>query len=380
MKTLVWVFFVLGLLSVPLDFLKFSYFSIMDISVIVILLYMIATSLKKSANIKYLLFTILFNSYVLINLTVNSSLEMSNILVILGNQVLFWFVFTNFEKSKPYSNMILAGFVFLIVIGVYRVAFPDVGSEVLHWWWKKYPYFGIRYTQSTRNSDAFYFLFGLMFTFLSYRLGVIRSRGVYILLTLIFGLSIIFSFSRGAWITLLISYLILLVVPRKNISPRFIITTFLVGLSFFLLIFSIGYLEYFVDKLVSIFSGTISSSNQERLDLLYQGFITALKNPLGIGLNNTSNLFDFGNFENVYMNVLVELGAVAFVALLLFLIYPVLSIIYTGKRDNKAQIVLVIFTVVIVYGLFNSLFLEPLFWITTALGYNIMLRSDIDES
>lgn len=370
MKYILWIILFLGYLAIPISFLKFSYFTITDISTVILSVSLILLLSKIKLKLSLILIVIITNLYVFINVIVNGVFFTSGIFVFFGLQIVFWTIVIGFDK-KSTTIIALISTVFLVLVGLYRLFYPSSNMEILLWWWRDSPYFGIRYTESTRNSDVFYFITGFIFTLYAYRSKIIRSKKLVIFLILIFVLAIIFSFSRGAWITLIGSYFVfsLLESRKKNLSKNFItVLMFLVPL---ILLYYLGYQEYLFNRLFSIFSISISSSNDERFKLLFEGIRFGLNHPLGIGLNNTFRIFEFGNFENIFVNVLVELGIIPCLALISFLVYP-LFVISKSKAIRNRSMIGFVFTALILFGFFNYILLEMSFWILSGFGYFLL--------
>jgi len=68
----------------------------------------------------------------------------------------------------------------------------------------------------------------------------------------------------------------------------------------------------------------------------------------------------YGNFHDLYVSVLAELGLPAFLLLLIILCYPI------TRRKEAACFM----AAILVFNVFLQSFLEPIFWVTLALVWS----------
>ncbi len=184
-------------------------------------------------------------------------------------------------------------------------------------------YWGIRYSESTRNADYIYPLVGLCIS-LYFLLKV--KENLMLLFFSLFLVSLIASLSRAALIIALL-YLCIIFIFMNRKNRLFII---------FLLVIMIGYnFELFYKLYDSVYFEILNSilttkstdtrfSNAGRLLILYDAIYAAIHNPIGYGVDNYNLIyktFDFGprlsnSSENAFITILVERGWIPFIAFL----------------------------------------------------------------
>ena len=121
------------------------------------------------------------------------------------------------------------------------------------------------------------------------------------------------------------------------------------------------------DRLSSDASGTAGS----HIQLIQRGFATWTTSPRtvlgGIGFAGSPRVLGdffgdnkYGNFHDLYVSVLAELGLPAFLLLLIILCYPI------TRRKEAACFM----AAILVFNVFLQSFLEPIFWVTLALVWS----------
>jgi hypothetical protein len=125
------------------------------------------------------------------------------------------------------------------------------------------------------------------------------------------------------------------------------------------------------DRLSSDPTGTAGS----HIQLIQRGFATwttSTRTVLGgIGFAGSPRVLGdffgdnkYGNFHDLYVSVLAELGLPAFLLLLIILCYPM------TRRKQAAGFI----AAILVFNVFLQSFLEPIFWVSLALVWSFERR------
>jgi O-antigen ligase len=208
----------------------------------------------------------------------------------------------------------LLGVAMVVGVGFYRFVTLTGGLPAEH----LLGYWGIKYLPSTRNGDAFYPLVGLGLAIAAYRGANRPATWSLLALILMFGVAIVLSSSRSAWLVML---LLLYINMRSSWTVRTVASTALAaGLVPILVIVTLPETgEVMKDRALSIFGydEVIGSSNEERFGLLSASASVALAHPLGTGIGNFSESVGvrsssdgalFNHAENLLATVAVEQG------------------------------------------------------------------------
>jgi O-antigen ligase len=118
-------------------------------------------------------------------------------------------------------------------------------------------------------------------------------------------------------------------------------------------------------------SGEQGSSGGEHLELIRRGFETWSNSPrtvvAGIGFAGAPRVLGdifgdskYGNFHDLYVSVLAELGLPAFLLLMILLGYPMI-----GRRGAAPCI-----AAIAIFNIFLQSYMEPLFWVALALMWS----------
>ncbi len=145
-------------------------------------------------------------------------------------------------------------------------------------------------------------------------------KTIFLLIAALFIAGIIVTFSRGAFLGLLVSSMILAWKLGKKYRFKIFVGLLLISLLFILLAPS----NYFL-RLFSIFApelDPVGSADQRRGLFLRSLYVTA-RNPWGIGIGNSAIMNDYNlEWHNTYMQIASELGILALLIYLIFLISP----------------------------------------------------------
>lgn len=118
-------------------------------------------------------------------------------------------------------------------------------------------------------------------------------------------------------------------------------------------------------------SGEQGTSGGDHLELIRRGFETWSNSPrtvvAGIGFAGAPRVLGdifgdskYGNFHDLYVSVLAELGLPAFLLLMILLGYPMI-----GRRGAASCI-----AAIAIFNIFLQSYMEPLFWVAVALVWS----------
>jgi O-antigen ligase len=237
--------------------------------------------------------------------------------------------------------------------------------------------------QSSPNPFSLTLLFGFLFLF-----GLVipeckwKKRIFYVVLLSLFSLGLFLTFSRGAWLSVSIGVIVLLLLSLKNKSFRIKIPTNLINLvvllsiAFFGIIFNHTMMDR-IDSRMDILQVRAGFSNAERYNIYNTDFKLIKDSPiLGIGLSQVI-IHDFKRGEDLrnphssYLGVWVGSGTFALVFFLLFLIQHGVNLLKIRKQINRDGFLgnimfasFITFTILILFK--NSIF-DSIFWGALAL-------------
>jgi len=262
-------------------------------------------------------------------------------------------LFVLFFNNKKNLNKIVAVTVFACVLiacyGFWGYVFGNVGYDQTEIWQNYSRYFGIHYTESTRNSDIYFlaFPFFVCLPFLQKANKKWHKSTSFVVCALCF-LGLILSFSRGATISLFL-VLFLFLLDSKVKTKEFI---FWGGVFFLFGFFALEYFNmttYFYAKLLSIVSPSKASfyllesmSNETRIYLAKTTIEIWVDNPVwGVGIGNLPYYYRDAGFvlnhaENTYLSILAENGIIGLTGFSLITFSPLwlLAIEKNRKVEN----------------------------------------------
>ena len=309
---------------------------------------------------------------------------------------IFYLIFSFLSRTdlpiKTYLRILFISTIFIFMYGIYGFFNWDVGEYIQH----TFGYFGITYTTATRNGDMMFLFIPFWYSLLSllFKSEYLFIRLFYAVILFLISLGIIFSFARGAWIALFLTFIILVLVSVfKKINPA---KLFFRKLSIFFILsvfFGITVLpqeiRYFVSsRFASIFNADASdeiSSNSARKDLFQKSYNIILNNPLlGIGVGNTSKHLTYedgetaNHAENMFLTILIELGIFGLIVFLLLLYFYVYK--YNQLKslhfDFYVYYSIAIFSTFIFYGIFNLMIDSLWFWVNFGISYSLLFKSN----
>ena len=229
--------------------------------------------------------------------------------------------------------------------GVYGYITGNTGDPIQH----SLGYFGITYTDSTRNGDMFYlqapFWIGLFApdasrTHLRWWLARVTAP--------LLALGMVFSLGRGCWLAMAVGGISVGLRYAKTRRRRILGITAAFGALAVLLAWSMSIsspeaAERVTGRWATLFtlSEEGGNSNQARLGLARAVFDVYVSMPLGVGIGNAryhlrSSLGDVVNHaENSYLQLLLEQGPIGLIALTALLGGLIKRLAGTGDRGEK---------------------------------------------
>jgi O-antigen ligase len=201
-------------------------------------------------------------------------------------------------------------------------------------------YFGLHYTSSTRNGDAYFLLLpafvALGFLSTSIVRPVVRAGAAVALIVLSIGL--LLSFSRGAWLATAAGLTLFLLLGRGHRRPLLVVLG-VIAIAAALIVSQVTRVpvaSQLYDRATSIAQITTASSNSngERLRLLEDSAGLIAQHPLtgsGVGLleraySHLPDVLGLAHAENAYVTVLAEYGVLGLFSLLLVVAWPLVRL------------------------------------------------------
>ncbi len=309
--------------------------------------------------------------------------------------IFIFYILTHFISKNVLSSLTVINCIFLssllaFAYGIYGFVTWRTGELSQH----TQGYFGISYLSSTRNGDVLYLFIPFWYCLLKLidrkQSGILHKAGLLLLLTIV-TICIILSFSRSAWVSLVVT-ISALVALLAWIRFEVIISK----LPVFFLIISILVPIYFLspqefrepidDRLISIFAPESSdklNSNLEREDLMRQAVRVSLSSPIfGKGPGSTSHYLRYmysgpaNHAESVYFTILIELGIFGLISYLFFSAYYLKLFLARVKGDASFPLLLsfTLFASFSIHGLFNLMIDSLWFWSVMALAFGLVLK------
>lgn len=236
----------------------------------------------------------------------------------------------------PMIGILVLSGVLLGCYGYYGYITGNVGTDSQYFWWESARYWGIHYTESTRNADVHY----IVFPFIAL-LTKDKKKIIDVFLMLFFGLAMILSMARNTWLCMFVVLLVYLFLQDNlNKKIKYIGVTILAVAVGYLTLSYFGMTEYFLGKLVSIFSmdrtSTVSNSNGERWQVILTTLKVISEHPFGVGAEEMHIYYEMAGFklnhaENTYFNIWAEMGFISFASYAYIVWSPFVSMAHFKK-------------------------------------------------
>lgn len=217
-------------------------------------------------------------------------------------------------------------------------------------------YWGLRYTDSTRNNDYLYPLIGLPISMYFYVLK--KYKILNITLIFFFIITLISSLSRAALIISCLSIVQLIRLSTTQLRAGVIVVLFLVvsfNFNFIMNEYDAKY-NLIINSIFKLKDTDSNFSNEARLIIIEDALESSITNPFGYGLCNYSSIYE-GNYrehisnssENAYLTILVERGWLAFIFFINFLYYS----FKTSVKSDEINLNKFLIPFLLIYFLFN---------------------------
>lgn len=281
-----------------------------------------------------------------------------------------------YEKKLTVSTdamlrtLIVSG-ILLGCYGYYGYITGKVGTDSQYFWWESARYWGIHYTESTRNADVHY----IVFPFIAL-LAKDKKKVIDVVLMLFFGLAMILSMARNTWLCMLVVLLVYLFLQNGlNKKMKYIGVTILAIAIGYLTLNYFGMTDYFFGKLISIFSmsgtKTVSNSNGERWKVVLVTLNVISEHLFGVGAEEMHTYYGMAGLklnhaENTYLNVWAEMGLVSLISYMYIVWLPIVSMIHIRKTSTLTEKECFVLLAALYFGLtilFNTETINCYMWI-----------------
>ncbi|MGG0664080.1 O-antigen ligase family protein [Viridibacillus arvi] len=167
------------------------------------------------------------------------------------------------------------------------------------------------------------------------------------------------SFSRAAWLNLVISIVIYLIFAKQGEGINRIKLVFAMAvISILLLIFYIqftGLDDQLSDRM------SLQHYDNDRFAMQKEALITGLNNPIGVGPGQSEILFPLAP-HNLYARILTENGFLGFISFSAFLIVSIIKSFQSSRQLGSYSSYYVMISAVIIGHVANSFFIDSLHW------------------
>ena len=223
---------------------------------------------------------------------------------------------------------------------------------------------------ASNDPNIFVFFMTIYFFYYLYNLSSNLNKMGFIIVTLCIAL----TFSRGAYIALLITMILMFVISGKQkgrVKNFFFLTLLFLGIIYIASIFNVNFIEYVVDR----FSDISTDRGSGRLVLWDNAIQTFINNPiLGIGLNGTLeyNTIHYGTpvyIHNTMLEVLSESGIIGFIIFLILWVLIFHFCVKLFKINKDTKFLLAIFIAMFIQMLSLSILLNEAFYLMLLILY-----------
>ncbi len=368
-----------------------SFFSIKPYMFVLILIFLVLmlTKVKKIKNVKF--YEIIYIFYVAfcciaIFFSENSFQSLRYILgmimmvlVYLGTRELL----NNISTTKIIDIINKAGFILTIVtliyygFGILSLGFNFNGNGVIQYGVmldRNIPRL-ISFASSDPNITCFVFTLFLFFYLLNIKDKKCRLGFILTLLV------IILTFSRGAYVAFLLTFVVYFLFKNQFNIHKMIPKIVKIGILVFLGIFLLNVITNgFVLDMIKTRMFDSSDGGSGRITLWKNAIELFEKSPIfGIGLNNL--YLDLGNVyvHNTWLQVLVETGIIGFCIYATFILCIFYHSYKLYKTDNTYSIFLCITICMIIQMFFLSILIQEAFFIYLAIFHRFLITNNGKE-
>lgn len=240
-------------------------------------------------------------------------------------------------------------------------------------------YFGLHYSTSTRNSDAYFLLAPVFIALGFFTTGNLPrwARWLAAIAFVVVVTGIALSFSRGAWLATAAGLVLFLAIAREGRRPVLgvLAASVIGGMLILPLVTPVPVTAMLADRAASITQLDVSTHNStpERLRLLEDSVRVIASNPfagVGVGLlerayGRMPDVLGLAHAENAYATVFAEYGLLGLFAILAFTVWP-LRRLWPRGSDGPSPLRIALFCGLVVLAM-NGLTDNPIasasYWI-----------------
>jgi O-antigen ligase len=307
--------------------------------------------------------------------------------------IIIFYLTTYFISSLDFSIfkyliILYLSSIFIFLYGVYGFFNWDVGEFIQH----TFGYFGITYTDATRNGDMLFLFIPFWYSFFTIVFNKLNHfwKSINLVILILISTGIIFSFARGAWISLFLTFIIIILISFK--TNVYIIKRMLKKILLFILVsFFAAFLliplevrDYVSNRFISIFNPEKAegiSSNAARKDIFTKSYKIFINDPFfGVGQDNVSRFLTYDNgatanhAENMFLTILLENGIFGLFIFMLFSFFFMRNILKIKKKNFYYFYSISVFFTFLFYGLFNLMIDSLWFWVNLGISYALIIR------
>lgn len=226
------------------------------------------------------------------------------------------------------------------------------------------------------DPNIFVFFITLYFFFFLYNISTTSNKIGFLLTTI----CIVLTFSRGAYISIIITSLLVFILAVKQkgkLKNTFIIILLLLGISQSLTFFGINYFGFIENR----FSNISNDGGSGRIVLWMNAIETFKNNPImGIGLNGTLkyNEVHYGNavyIHNTMLEVLSETGLIGFIIFIFLWTSIFITSINLYKKNKSTKFLLATFVAIFIQMLSLSILLNEAFYLILLILYRYKVEN-----
>ncbi|WP_134703810.1 O-antigen ligase [Ammoniphilus sp. YIM 78166] len=230
------------------------------------------------------------------------------------------------------------------------------------------------------DPNIFVLFMTLYFFYYLYNISTTRNKIGFLLTTM----CIILTFSRGAYIAIFITSLLMFILgdKRKGKFKSFLaISLIFIGIGYVITLFGVNYMDFIGSR----FSNISNDGGSGRITLWTNAVETFINNPImGTGLNGTLdyNAINYGNsvyIHNTMLEVLSEAGLMGFSVFILLWILILIFCIRIFKYNKATKFLLATFVATFIQMLSLSILLNEVFYLMLLLLYRYSIEYTKNE-
>ncbi|WP_099361191.1 O-antigen ligase family protein [Fredinandcohnia onubensis] len=230
------------------------------------------------------------------------------------------------------------------------------------------------------DPNIFVLFMTLYFFYYLYNISTTRNKIGFLLTTM----CIILTFSRGAYIAIFITFLLMFIFGDKRkgkFKNLLVISLIFIGIGYVINLFGVNYMDFIGSR----FSNISNDGGSGRITLWTNAIETFKNNPImGIGLNGTLdyNTINYGSsvyIHNTMLEVLSESGLMGFIVFILLWISILIFCIRIFKYNKTTKFLLATFVATFIQMLSLSILLNEVFYLMLLLLYRYSIENIKNE-